>query len=147
VQKMAELNDKASRAMVEFDCSAATDITGFGLAGHAWEMAAASGMGLRLRVGRIPFYPAAFEAMEAGVISAVTLTGSASPQQKVDFANGVPERWQALIHDPQTSGGLLIAIAPDRAERLLARLKDDGIADAAICGEVFSAAAPIVAVE
>jgi len=146
VQKMAELNDKASRAMVEFRCSAATDITGFGLAGHAWEMAAASQVGIRLFVDRIPHYPSAFEAMDAGVKSVVQLTGRTSPEQKVSFAANVSERWQALTLDPQTSGGLLISIAADRAEKLLIRLKDEGNADAAVCGEVFAAKTPIVAV-
>jgi selenide,water dikinase len=147
VKKMAELNVVAARAMVEFDCSAATDITGFGLAGHAWEMANASGVGIRFHTGRIPYYSASFEALDAGVKSAIKLTGDASPEHKVDFTDAVSERWRALVLDPQTSGGLLIAINPDRADRLMARLKDDGITDAAICGEVFATAAPIISFE
>jgi selenide,water dikinase len=146
VQKMAELNGRASRAMVEFRCSAATDITGFGLAGHAWEMAAASNVGINLFTEKIPYFPAAQEAIDAGVKSAIKLSGRASPERKVQFATDLAETWQALALDPQTSGGLLIAIAAERAERLLLRLHDDGIIEAAICGEVVPAKQPMVSI-
>ena len=147
VQKMAELNDKAARAMVEFDCSAATDITGFGLAGHAWETAAASKVEIKLHLDRIPYFPAAIEAIAAGVKSAIKLTGSPSSEKKVEFGDHVSQTGRALALDPQTSGGLLIAIAPERAEKLLQRLRDDGVADAAICGEVVAAKIPLVLID
>lgn len=146
IQKMAELNDKAARAMVEFNCSAATDITGFGLAGHAWEMAAASKVGISLQVEHIPSFPAAFEAIDAGVRSAVKLCGAASPEQKVEFAGDISPAWQALALDPQTSGGLLISIAANRAEKLLRRLRDGGVTEAAICGDVTTVDQPLVVV-
>ncbi len=144
VQKMAELNDKAARAMVELDCSAATDITGFGLAGHAWEMASASKVGIKLFTGHVPYFPAAREAIDARVKSAIKLSGAASPDLKVEFHHQVSELWRALVLDPQTSGGLLIAIHPQRAEKLLRRLRDEGITDSAICGEIFHADSPRV---
>lgn len=146
VRKMAELNDKAARAMVEFDCSAATDITGFGLAGHAWEIAAASKVGINLFTGQIPNFPAALEAHNAGVKSAIKLSGTASPEQKVEFKEGISDTWRALVLDPQTSGGLLISIHADRAEKLLQRLHEIGVADAAICGEVIKTETPLVTV-
>lgn len=144
VQKMAELNDKAARAMVEFDCSAATDITGFGLAGHAWEMAAASKVGIKLFTKHIPYFPAALGAIDAGVKSAIKLAGAGSPEPKVEFHRQVSDSWQALLLDPQTSGGLLISIHPDRAEELLRRLRDEGVTDAVICGEVIHGNSPLV---
>ncbi len=143
VQKMATLNDKAARAMVEFNCSSATDITGFGLAGHAWEMASASGVEIKIKVDRVPFYPAAVEAYTAGVRSAVKLCGE-EDDLKAEFAPEVDQTKQALMLDPQTSGGLLIAIGADRAEKLLRRLHDDGVEDAVICGEIVSTDTPLV---
>ena len=103
-------------------------------------------MGLRLFVECLPHYPAAFEALAAGVKTAIKLTGEASPEQKVQFQNGVGNEWHSLVLDPQTSGGFLISIAAERAERLLTRLKDDGVENAAICGEVFAADMPVVLV-
>ncbi|MCP4712393.1 MAG: selenide, water dikinase SelD, partial [Planctomycetes bacterium] len=147
VQKMAELNDKAARAMVEFDCSAATDITGFGLAGHAWEMAAASNVGIKLFTEHIPYFAAASEAIGAGVKSAIKLSDSTSGAQKVEFAESVSDKWRALVLDPQTSGGLFISIAAERAEKLLGRLHDEGICDAAICGEVLHTNLPLISIE
>ncbi len=144
VHTMTQLNDRASQAMLEFDCSAATDVTGFGLAGHACEMAAASKAALRLTMANVPHFPAAIDAIEAGVKTAIKLAGESVPSVGVKYADTLSDTHRALALDPQTSGGLLIAINPDRAGQLLTRLNELGVTDAAIIGEVVESATPQV---
>ena len=143
VRNMALLNAAAAKAMHTFGCKGATDITGFGLAGHGWEMAAASQVRLVFEAARIPVYPEALAILQdrakAGTLAEIQwLHGDI----KCDAA--LPPEIQQLFADPQTSGGLLIAVAEERAEKLLDHLHAQGIEDAALIGRVEDAESPSV---
>ena len=123
---MAELNAAAADALRPFEPHAVTDVTGFGLFGHAHEVAERSGVRLVLDAGALPALPGAVEAAEAGV-----RTGGdgrnrdyAGPALDLD---GLPERLAALGYDPQTSGGLLVSLPAERAALLAAEFSARGL--------------------
>jgi selenide,water dikinase len=93
-----------------------TDVTGFGLLGHGWEMAERSGAGLVFDAARLPLYPGALAAAEAGVRTG----GDARNRVHLDgrVTSSAPAALEALAYDPQTSGGLLAAVTPGDADRL-----------------------------
>lgn len=132
---MIALNKAASEAMVALGAHAATDITGFGLAGHGYEMASGSGVTCEIEFAALKLLPGTIEYVKAGA-----LTGGANATRmylanKICLDSSLPDYASHIIHDPQTSGGLLIAIAPDKANELMARLSDAGV-DAADIGRV-----------
>ena len=145
VESMCALNRAACDIMLRFRAHAATDITGFGLLGHSREMAAASGVGLELDHTRLEFLPGALEAARAGhqpgglknnrefVSCAVEIRGSLAPEV------------EALLYDPQTSGGLLISVEEQDAAALEQALKQAQI-PAAIVGRVRSEPRPLIVV-
>jgi len=112
VAGMRVLNRAASEVLQGLgdDVSAVTDVTGFGLIGHGWEVAERSGVRLRFDAGALPLYPGALEAAERGV-----RTGGDARNRAALVGRAVidaPPALDALAHDPQTSGGLLAAVAP-----------------------------------
>ena len=133
---MARLNRNAGEAMVHAHAHAATDVTGFGLLGHAWEMAAGSGVGMVIDASAIPVLPEA----EPYLASTFTCGGSARNAEfadgKVQFDAHVDERSRLLVADVQTSGGLLIAVARDAAEGLIEALHAGGDTQSAVIGTV-----------
>ncbi len=133
---MKTLNAGASKAMRRVGVHAATDITGFGLLGHAAEMAKASGVTLHLEAPRIPIIPGACALAEQGVIPGGTQANLDYLLEKnaVRFPPGYPRSQQLLLADAVTSGGLLIAVAPDRVDRLRHALDAIG-AEAHFVGE------------
>lgn len=136
---MQRLNRDAARVARDHGVRSATDITGFGLAGHALEMADASGVGLRLQLDAVPLMPDVPHWAEQG-----TFAGGAHRNRKyyashVRFATDLPEPRQMLLFDPQTSGGLLLAVAPDRLDSLLTELRRTD-PEAACIGEVVEGA-------
>ena len=136
---MIELNREASRAMVEARAHAATDVTGFGLAGHALGMARGSGVSLRIDVGRLPVYPGALALARDGVKTRGTATNQAHYEGSVRVAADIDAERAALPYDPQTAGGLLIALDGDRAARFVEELHARGVGHAAIIGQVVAA--------
>jgi selenide,water dikinase len=138
---MSELNREASRAMVSARAHAGTDVTGFGLAGHALGMARGSSVTLRVRAGRLPVYPGALELARDGVKTKGTATNQAHYQPSVRVDAAVGPDLGGLIYDPQTAGGLLIALDGDRAERFVAELRARGVVHATVIGEVVAVAA------
>ncbi|HEX5131334.1 MAG TPA: selenide, water dikinase SelD, partial [Candidatus Krumholzibacteria bacterium] len=131
---MTTLNDKASAAMLQHDARACTDITGFGLIGHAAEMADGSDVTIALRAADVPFIEGTYDAAAQGY-----LTGGGNNTRKfladaVALPASLDEAIVRLLFDAQTSGGLLIAVAPDQADALLAQLLP-GHPQAAIIGE------------
>lgn len=138
LERMAQLSKTAAGLMNKFGAHAATDVTGFGLAGHALEVAVASGAGVRFHAGKVPRWPLAEALAKGGVKTGVKLAEGKAIDEKVIFVDSIAAEQRMLYFDPQTSGGLLISIAPKDADRLLRALADAGIADAAICGEVFA---------
>jgi selenide,water dikinase len=116
---MKKLNQAAGILAVEFGLRAATDVTGFGLLGHASEMAAASGVGIRFFMDKIPFVSGALTYAQMR-----TFPGGAIDNQRyfgpaVHFKTGIPDETQTLLFDPQTSGGLLLAVPRSRQGEFL----------------------------
>jgi selenide,water dikinase len=136
---MATLNRDAAMTMDGFPVHACTDITGFGFLGHLAEMVVNSGYGVRINSSHVPMYPEALEWAAMGLIPAGAYNNRAFRGPFVDFVSDVPRDVQDLLFDPQTSGGLLIAVAAEEAERLVTALKARGIDCAAIVGEVVEA--------
>jgi len=112
VQSMTTLNKKAAEFITENDVSvnAMTDITGFGLIGHAREMALASNVSLALHADRIPLLAGALECVRAGHIPAGLKNNREFAECLVEYDDGVPDDIRTLLFDPQTAGGLLIAV-------------------------------------
>jgi len=114
--QMAQLNKKASELMVRFDAHAATDITGYGLLGHALEMARASRVTIRFFSEMLPLMPEALELAEAEMIPAGAIANREFVEGHISILETVDENLVRVMFDPQTSGGLLISIPEDRAE-------------------------------
>jgi len=135
---MATLNREAALTMDDFLVHACTDITGFGFLGHLAEMVVDSGHGVRINAAAVPIYPEALEWAAMGLIPAGAYNNRDFRGSFVDFAASVPQNVQDLLFDPQTSGGLLIAVATEAAERLVTALIAKGVDFAAIVGEVIA---------
>jgi len=133
---MIQLNDSACSLMLKYEANACTDISGFGLLGHLWEMASASGVGVKLKADAIPHYPESLEMIRKGVKIGMNSANRSFVGDKVTFEKKIAEDFRALIFDPQTSGGLLISVSANKAEKLLGNLHKEGINQARIIAEV-----------
>lgn len=120
---MTTLNAAAAQVMGEYDVRACTDITGFGLIGHASEMAAASGKTLRINAKSVPLLPGALDSAEDGILPGGLLRNREYLHPSVRIDKGVPIAVADLLFDPQTSGGLLMSVAPEDADAMLDQLK------------------------
>src|SRR5690349_15261969 len=136
VAPMAALNAGAARAMVAVGVHAATDVTGFGLLGHLRTLLEASGAAAELVAADVPILPGAREAAERGAVPGGTTRNAASLAPVVTFADGVDAAARLLLVDAQTSGGLLIAVAPDKVDALVAGLEREATPAAAVIGRV-----------
>lgn len=139
VEVMKRLNGPAARAGRRQGVRGATDITGFGLAGHALEMADGAGVGLRLQLDAVPLMDQVTHWAEQGTFAGGAYRNRQAYEGRVTYASALPEARQMLLYDPQTSGGLLLGVAADRAQALLADLRQTD-PEAAIVGEVVEGA-------
>ncbi|MCX6569865.1 MAG: selenide, water dikinase SelD [Candidatus Aminicenantes bacterium] len=135
-RSMRELNRAAAEAMTAAGVTTATDITGFGLAGHLGEIAAQSGVEVEVYGQAIPVFTDVMDLIREGVISGAVERNREYASAFVKRAKGVAEEFETLLYDPQTSGGLLIAVRMSRAAALLAKLHEKGVASAAVIGRV-----------
>ena len=143
---MTTLNRAAAEIVNNgFEVHGMTDVTGFGLIGHAREMASASGVSLRIRASRVPLLEGALECVRAGLVPGGLKTNRNFAESCVEYADDVPEDVRTLLYDPQTAGGLLIAVADSGADRLVSELQNAGI-NAAEIGEVVPKQKPLIAV-
>jgi selenide,water dikinase len=133
---MATLNKKASELMQEAGVHAATDITGFGLIGHVTQMAVNSRVGITIFSDSVPVFPEAAGFAEQGLCPAGLHRNREFYSPSVTIDDKVPPATQDILFDPQTSGGLLISLAPGKARPLLEKLIQAGVTEAAIIGEV-----------
>jgi selenide,water dikinase len=133
---MARLNKTASETMVQFGVRAATDITGYGLLGHAHGLAAASGVTLEIAAAAVPMLPGVMELGRQGCFTRAVGSNSAYLADKVGFAEGVDETMRKMLFEAQTSGGLLICAPADRSAELLSALHARGVPEAAVIGRV-----------
>ena len=147
IRCMVTLNDKASELMMEAGIHACTDITGFGLLGHTVQMAQNSQVGINLQFTSIPFFPEADELVKRGLCPGGLQRNRDFYTTVVKIASELPDYRQAILFDPQTSGGLLICLSSGGAERLLKRLRQAGVEDSVIIGEVVSEPKGVVAVK
>jgi len=118
VASMLELNRGACAAMLELDAHACTDVTGFGLIGHAREMAVASGVTLEIEAARIEFLPGALEYSRQGALPGGLKNNREFASCAVELVGALAPEVENLLYDPQTSGGLLISLSEDQAPRL-----------------------------
>lgn len=132
---MAALNDRAGAALLQVDAHAATDITGFGLLGHANEIARASNVALHLRAQDVPLLPRVLDLIERDVVPGGTRDNAATHAQFTSFASSVPPALRLALSDAQTSGGLLISLSSDRLSTLQTLL-DGAHALCAVIGDV-----------
>jgi len=135
---MAALNRDAAEVMGHYPVHACTDITGFGLLGHMCEMVVDTDVGIKLQASLVPYFPEAMEYAQMGLVPAGTYKNREFREAFVDFAPSVDGFMQDILFDAQTSGGLLISVARERANELLSELKRRGMASATVIGEVVS---------
>lgn len=136
IDAMMALNREASRLAIQFGAHACTDITGFGLLGHAWAMAQESGVGLVFYASNIPVFSGVEELAAQGYLTQGDVTNREYLKGHVQLDEKLSEDFIRVLYDPQTSGGLLIAISAEVAEELLDNLKSQGVASARIVGRV-----------
>jgi selenide,water dikinase len=124
VESMQKLNRGAARLIQQVGVHACTDITGFALLGHGYEMAERSGARLRFVEERIPFLDGAHKYAAEGLFPGGSCRNQKAFERRVHFSPSISEETQMLLFTPETSGGLLVAVAPDKA-RLLIDLFDE----------------------
>ncbi len=113
----------AAEAIPKFDVKAATDVTGFALLGHAWEMACASKVTIEIDSARVPLIGGALELASAGMLTSGDKTNREYVGAEVEVAASVDSNLMKLFYDPQTAGGLLLSITEDKANELLKELR------------------------
>ena len=139
---MAYLNKSAAELLPHFSVHACTDITGFGLAGHSYQLAKASHVTLLFDTKYLPHYAEALYFAKQGCLTRADKTNRTYVGQFVEFQKKCTPEWQALIFDAQTSGGLLISVKKEDGYPLLKALHDKGLTESRIIGSVVASAIP-----
>jgi selenide,water dikinase len=124
VKTMLTPGRAAAEAMREFGIKGATDVTGFALLGHAWELARASQVTIEIDSSRLPILPGALDLARAGMLTSGDKTNREYVGDDIDIAESVSKELGNLLYDPQTAGGLLISVPTERANSLLTRLRE-----------------------
>lgn len=132
---MATLNKTAAEIMNKYETHACTDVTGFGLIGHALEMAKGSGAGITIKNDDVPKLPRVRELADNGFVPGGTKNNYNHVENDVAFPIGMDQIDRWILCDAVTSGGLLVAVAPDQADRMLEEMKASGV-EASVIGEV-----------
>lgn len=145
IASMTTLNEGAMRAALAHGVRAATDVTGFGLLGHLRNLVDGSGVGARLDLARVPIFPGARQLAKDGVVPGGTQRNLASLED-VHWAGDIGGPDRLLLADAQTSGGLLLAVPPDRLDALLDSLRQEHTIVQAVIGE-FTGAPGLIQVE
>lgn len=135
-EQMAKLNDKAAEVMVSLGAHACTDITGFGLIGHACEMAENSGVAIELYLDKVPFIREVMQFAQMGLIPEGMYANEEFRAHMVEGSQA-DEDLMAILYDPQTSGGLFIAVSPEKADKMVEQIRQAGDEQAAIVGQVI----------
>ena len=143
---MGVLNKGASEAMIEVGVHSATDITGYGLVGHAAEMARGSGVGIQLSLVAVPLIPGTLELLERGIVPGGTHRNLAGVLGSADWDDALTANQKLLMCDAQTSGGLLISVAADKCDNLIVALNAAETPAAAVIGSVTDEPSGIVRV-
>ena len=148
IRSMATLNAGGMAAMraAGDTVHAATDVTGFGLMGHLHTLIAASGVGARVFSRAVPLFPLAAERAAAGAVPGGTERNLAEADNYTEWHSGVDTATRTLLCDAQTSGGLLIAVAPEGLDALLGALETGGTPAVVVVGEITDSATPAIEV-
>ena len=133
VASMTTLNRKAAEIIQVFDVHACTDITGFGLIGHTYEVAKAGNIGICLHASSIPLFPEALEYAQMGLVPGGGHANRTFYEPFVEYRETISDELRDILHDPQTSGGLLFAVAENKKDALLKRFAKEGV-DAFVVG-------------
>jgi len=133
---MKLLNKSGAEIMQKFAISGATDITGFGLAGHAIKMARASNVSINIDMGTVPLFGSTFKLVEDGCIPGASFSNLDYCEADTDFYATLSFNLKMIAFDAQTSGGLLISVEESKAEEMLKELKSVGLITSAIVGKV-----------
>ncbi|MBU1215195.1 MAG: selenide, water dikinase SelD [Gammaproteobacteria bacterium] len=141
-----KLNRVGSELAAMADVHALTDVTGFGLLGHLLEICRGSSLGATVRFDQVPTLSEALPLVQQGIVAGAIARNLASYGHEVDFAAGLPEWQRQLAADPQTSGGLLVSVAPEGVEAVLAAFAAAGFAQAAVVGEMTTGAARVAVI-
>lgn len=134
---VATLNGRAMEIALEFDLHACTDITGFGIVGHLFEIAAGSGAKIRLDYSKLPIYPHALEMYRRGESTGSNLGNRAMVHEHLTIGTSLTKQEEQILFDPQTSGGLLLSVPAEQAEDLVTALERAGVPVAAQIAEVL----------
>jgi selenide,water dikinase len=137
VKMMSELNKTASEIMVAYYVKACTDITGYGFLGHLCEMTSASGVGAKVYLSHIPVLDYAWKLAGQNIVPGGTVSNRNFMEGKVDWGKDICEEAKLILCDAQTSGGLLISVTKNKAQKLLSSLKKRGVKSSSILGEVI----------
>jgi len=135
---MSTLNKKAAEIMSSYDVHGCTDVTGFGLLGHASEMAKGSNLGLIIRQDAVPLLPRVRELAEKGFVPGGTKNNFAHLEGSIIYPDEMDQISRYILCDAVTSGGLLISVSSEQSDQLLQELRDAGV-EAALIGEVTDA--------
>ena len=135
IETITTLNRAAAEVMAGFEIHAATDVTGFGIAGHGFEMAKGSGVSLRIRIGDLPVMDEAIAMYRRGMTTGVNAHIVDRVKHHVRFEDALPAWHRQIVYDPQTSGGLLVALPAAQAPDLVKALHAAGVSAACMIGE------------
>jgi selenide,water dikinase len=144
VATTTQLNTPGPRLAALDGVHALTDVTGFGLAGHALELARGAGLTAALEWSRVPLLPGVAELLAAGCVTGASARNWDGYGHDVQLDAHLPEAARPLLTDPQTSGGLLVSCTPDACEAVLQVFRDEGFADACVVGRVEAGPARLV---
>ncbi len=136
VEVMITLNKAAADAAVKVGVNACTDVSGFGLLGHAHEMAQASGVSLEIDAGKVPVIEETWEYVARKIVPGGTLANLKHLEQSVSFTPEVSEETKLVLADAITSGGLLVSVEPGKVDSLVSAMQESGTLEAAVIGRV-----------
>lgn len=145
-ESMAELNKTAAETAAEYTVHACTDVTGFGFLGHLWEMASGSGVTAHVYLSELPLLPGAYDYAKKGYLPGGLVSNLSFLEDKVQMGQGLDSTLFELAADPQTSGGLLLAVPGKEADSLVSALKSERVT-AVVVGEITEAKAKSLLVE
>jgi len=138
LQSMKTSNASAAKAMRDIGgAHSCTDITGFGFLGHCWEMAAGSNMGIEISAGALPVFPHVCELIKEGIIDGSHKMNMNSFKKGIRF-EGADVLYETLLYSSETSGGLLISVAPESTDKMLAGMHKIGLCNARVIGSVVA---------
>lgn len=146
IDVMTALNDRAARVMIASGASACTDITGFGLLGHLYELLAASGVGSRVFLKEVPVLEQVRPLASMGIVPKGAYRNLEYLKEWLRRDNNIDDVEMLILADPQTSGGLLMAVAAAQADQTVRALKEEGVTGVRI-GEIIESDLPLIHVE